>query len=222
MGWIIRTCSRTRGRIRSCYILQSLHVYDLSEHLECDNRLIGRLYRAINIKELHPVTIFTHYFMAGVVNHTGSSMLSWKKQTCEKHMTYAQEKWSRFVTWPTALLLIVNVLGSNAANFSFPYQSMAWTVALPPSQLQLGRIWRLRLCVWCQWGYTHLMSASPAWEIPCKSVLLEQIAWPTQIRVRNLESTRLWSCLKPDLASCAGFNADYKWKQWEKSHRQSR
>ena len=130
-------------------------------------------------------------------------------------MTYAQEKSSRFVTWPTALLLIVNVLGSNAANFSFPYQSMAWTVALPPSQLQLRRIWRLKPCVLCQWGYTHLMSASPAWVIPYKSVLLEQIAWPTQIRVRKLESTRLWSCFKPDLASYAGFNTDYKWKQWE-------
>jgi len=43
VGWTIQTYSRTGGRIPSCYIVQSLHLYNLSEHLECDNWLIGRL-----------------------------------------------------------------------------------------------------------------------------------------------------------------------------------
>ena len=130
--------------------------------------------------------------MTGLVNNTGSSIWSGKIDVSEKH---AQEKLSTFVAWPIVLLSTVITLDRNAANCFSPYQSMAWTVALPPSQLQLRRIRGSRLVCY-QWGYTHLMSASPAWEILCKSVPLEHVAWSTQTRV---ELARLRSCFKPDL-----------------------
>jgi len=158
-----------------------------------------------------PVTTFTHYFMAGIVNDTTSnSILSWRNRN--ERNTYAQEKLSRFVTWPTVWLLIIIVLGRNAAKFFFPYQSMAWTVALPPSQLQLTnreinvtRFIKENIHTWYQRHQPEKSHISLC--------VLERTAQPTQIRVRNFESTRLWSCFKPDLASCSGINTDYKWRQ---------
>jgi len=90
LSWAVgRARSRTGGRIRFRYIVQPpLFKHDLSEHLECSNRLIGRLYRKINDEEPAPVTTFTHYFMTVIVNDTTSnSILSWRSRHAQGTLT---------------------------------------------------------------------------------------------------------------------------------------
>ena len=122
-------------------------------------------------------------------------------------MAYAKEKLSTFWMAATALPLMVIFVKGVWLRASLPYQSIARTEAWPPNQLQLlilGQ--RSNINTRLEIALTHLMSASPAYQIVGVRFVLSIHAVifcaRTQISILSLEFARAPSWGSHVLASC--------------------